>query len=120
MPPGFIRGEGGGRAAPAAGGGQAVMAGTGEEVREPVVFRARKGEKIRGPVGSGRLVQGAEFLNQQHSGGKFHSEVKRTLHEDLDGSSLGHGFTFLGSGFIPLYSGRLLISSVFFSGIFMK
>jgi len=36
-------------------------------------------------------VQGAEFFDQQFAGGEFQLEIKRALHEDLDGFLLGHG-----------------------------
>jgi hypothetical protein len=48
-------------------------------------------EKCRVRAGSAGVVQGTELFDQHFAGDQFQLEIKRALHEDLDGCLRGHG-----------------------------
>lgn len=50
-------------------------------------------------------MQRAKLLNQHFSGNQFQLEIKRTLHEDMDGFLLRHG--------LLLHDGQILSRNVY-------
>ena len=48
-------------------------------------------KKVRVRAGSAGVVQGAELFDQHFAGDQLQLEIKRALHEDLDGCLRGHG-----------------------------